>query len=384
MIRSGVAWPPKRQKFWADLPNRALATLAVAVGVTFASMGFLGDITAIDDTPFSNALYGSLVSSLTAVAFLLSVARHWGWMFVALGIIVFGWMFQAGPALEPPFIWDPAISARARLQVDSGLAILTVLAGYNAFIIFITREGRRQVEASTELALAQKMHRTLVPRIETTRGRFSFVGVSEPSGAVGGDIVDVVSLPDGRWLAYVADVSGHGVSSGLVMGMVKSAVRMALFESIDLPQLATRLNTLLVDQLDAATYVTFAAIERHGDGRLEALTAGHPPLLLVDADGHIDRVATDNVPLGFVADWTFTSTPLDHTGPSLMALVTDGLFEVFDKRDRDFGLDGLTRTLAHAREMDLDTIAATLFAEARQFGSQQDDQSLLLIRRGRR
>src|SRR5690606_36460002 len=106
---------PKRQTFWADVPNRALATLAVAVGVTFASMGVLGDITSVDDAPCSNALYGSLTSGLTDVAFLLSVARHSAWMFVALAIIMFGWMFQAGPALEPPFVWDPEMSTRTRL-----------------------------------------------------------------------------------------------------------------------------------------------------------------------------------------------------------------------------------------------------------------------------
>jgi serine phosphatase RsbU (regulator of sigma subunit) len=381
MIRSDVAWPPKRHKFWAEIPNRALGTLAIAVGVTFASIGFLGDIASIDDAPFSNALYGSIISAVAAVTMFLSFARHSSWMFVSLAIIVLGWMFQAGPALNSPFVWDPAMPPRVRLQVDSALAILMVLAGYNAFILFITREGRRLVAVNTELALARKMHRTLVPRVETSMADISFLGVSDPSGAVGGDIVDVIALPDGRWLAYVADVSGHGVSSGLVMGMVKSAVRMALFDAIPMPQLANRLNRLLSAQLDAATYVTFAAIERRADGRFEALTAGHPPLLVFEDDGSVEQVATDNVPFGFVEDWTFVSTPVDLTPSSTVALVTDGLFEVFDRRGRDLGLESLTQGLAVARTMPLDAIATTLFEQVRQFGPQQDDQSLLLIRR---
>jgi serine phosphatase RsbU (regulator of sigma subunit) len=45
-----------------------------------------------------------------------------------------------------------------------------------------------------------------------------------PSGEVGGDLVDVFQTDRG-WIAYIADVSGHGVAPGVVMGMVKSAAR---------------------------------------------------------------------------------------------------------------------------------------------------------------
>ena len=97
------------------------------------------------------------------------------------------------------------------------------------------------LRARAEIELARQIHQVLVPAVARTVGEYEFAGFSAPSGDVGGDLVDVVShgtdlwspraggAADG-WFGYVADVSGHGVSSGLVMGMFKSALRMRLLQ----------------------------------------------------------------------------------------------------------------------------------------------------------
>lgn len=357
-----------------------MVTLLCAVGLTFASMGFLNDVASLDSQPFSSAFYRSLISGVTAVTVVLAVARNYTWIVASVLFFVGGTFFLEGPAREAPFVAFQGVSTQTRLQVDSALAVLAVISGYNAFIVFITREGRRQVASNTELDLAQRMHRSLVPPIDCAIGPTQFHGVSNASGPVGGDIVDVIALPANQWLAYVADVSGHGVSSGLVMGMVKSAVRMALDEQVPLPALVRRLNVLLCSQLTPGTYVTFAAIRGLGDGRIEFLGAGHPPLMRVcSSPSRVEEIATDNAPLGIAAEWTFESTMMTP-GDDLLALITDGLFEVFDNKDRQFGLEAVKETLAAPGTGTLAAIGSRLFARARAFGAQHDDQSLLLVR----
>lgn len=372
---------PKRQKFWGGIRGRAFATLVVAVGLTFTSMGFLGDITALDRQPFSHALYGGLLSGVTAALFLLSFARTYAWLLVAIALQIAGSWFLAGPAHAAPFVFLAGLSTEARLQIDSACALFTVISGYNAFLVFITREGKRQVTMSTELSLAQQMHRSLVPPIARAIAGVTFHGTSDPSGQVGGDLVDVVDLPDDGWLAYVADVSGHGVSSGLVMGMVKSAVRMAADGPFTLPTLAGRLNTLMCSQLTPGTYVTFAILRGDASGRLDVLVAGHPPLLRVGRGRPVESVATDNVPLGVIPTWTFASTSITMQDDELLVLLTDGLFEVFDRKDRDLGLAAVQDVLMESCSAPLDVVAARVFDRARAFGPQLDDQSLLLVRR---
>ena len=95
-----------------------------------------------------------------------------------------------------------------------------------------------------EITLASEIHQVLVPPIATKIGDFEFFGRSSPSGEVGGDLIDLAGT-ENHWVAYVADVSGHGVAPGVVMGMVKSAGRMLLSGGDDAGHLMTRLNEVL-------------------------------------------------------------------------------------------------------------------------------------------
>jgi serine phosphatase RsbU (regulator of sigma subunit) len=52
-----------------------------------------------------------------------------------------------------------------------------------------------------------------------------------PSDKVGGDLVDVVELCGGDTVAYLADIAGHGLQAGILMGMLKTAARTVLTDS---------------------------------------------------------------------------------------------------------------------------------------------------------
>ena len=67
--------------------------------------------------------------------------------------------------------------------------------------------------------------RSLVPKVERNFDGFEEIfGASVPSGDVGGDLVDVVESA-GEWIAYIADISGHGVAAGVLMAMFKTSIR---------------------------------------------------------------------------------------------------------------------------------------------------------------
>ena len=82
-----------------------------------------------------------------------------------------------------------------------------------------------------------------VPTIDIKSDGFEFYGRSLPSGEVGGDLVDVFQTDRG-WIAYIADVSGHGVAPGVVMGMVKGAARMQLSSTEESAALLEHLNDI--------------------------------------------------------------------------------------------------------------------------------------------
>jgi serine phosphatase RsbU (regulator of sigma subunit) len=78
------------------------------------------------------------------------------------------------------------------------------------------------------MELAAEIHHILVPAIDTKIGEFEFYGRSVPSGEAGGDLIDVFQNDHG-WIAYVADVSGHGVASWRCNGHGKQRGSHATF-----------------------------------------------------------------------------------------------------------------------------------------------------------
>jgi serine phosphatase RsbU (regulator of sigma subunit) len=127
------------------------------------------------------------------------------------------------------------------------------------------------------MALAAEIHRVLVPTIDIKSDGFEFYGRSLPSGEVGGDLVDVFQTDLG-WIAYIADVSGHGVAPDVVMGMVKSAARMQLSSTEESAALLEHLNSVLIPIKKPEMFVTFAYLAWNGE-RLQYSLAGHPPIL---------------------------------------------------------------------------------------------------------
>jgi sigma-B regulation protein RsbU (phosphoserine phosphatase) len=370
-----------QRTFWRDLPARSLAAFMAAVFCTFASLGFLIDISTLGrQTPAGLAylvvmsgtvasLYGYLASrrlALMPLALLLQLAMTWAghrWL----------------PAADAPL---PLGALRDRLVVDVAGTIVSVMLGYVLFMVLIVREGTRAVVLRAELALAREIHQSLVPPIARTLPDVEACGVSAPSGDVGGDLVDFVVEGERGWIGYVADVSGHGVSAGLVMTMVKSAARAELRRGADLPTLLATLNRTVLDAGKPNMFVTFAAVRCHTTGELEFTVAGHLPILHMPAHGGpLAEWSIPQIPLGIVDDYTFASRRAAWGPGDLLAVVTDGLSEVFDRADREFGLEGIVRLLEEHRAESVDRLRTRLLAAVRAHGAQLDDQTLLFLRR---
>jgi sigma-B regulation protein RsbU (phosphoserine phosphatase) len=328
-----------------------------------------------------------LLSGAGAVAYGWVILRRIHWLPVVVAVhIALTFLVPRLVPLGDPIVTDPeqarALTERLNLNVI-GMA-LCIAVGYSLFVVVFGREGSRYYRLDTELALARNIHRELVPPIARTIGGYEFRGLSIPSGDVGGDLVDVVEHDDGAaWTAYVTDVSGHGVPSGVLMGMIKSAMRMVLVARVPLDAMLDRLNDVLYELKPPQMYATFAAVRREEVDELAFTLAGHLPILRWRAaSGQVDQLVVGQVPLGILPGRTFQASTCRCDPGDVLLLLTDGLTEVFDANDDEFGLDRVTATLAtHAREP-LDALERRLLAAARAHGAPHDDQSLILIRRG--
>jgi serine phosphatase RsbU (regulator of sigma subunit) len=260
-----------------------------------------------------------------------------------------------------------------------------------ALLLFLIRRfslaRQEETRLSTELASAHSIQRTLVPPISASFSGYDLNGLSLPSEKVGGDLVDVVVLPNRSVVAYVADVSGHGLQAGILMGMVKTAVRTILLESSDDPasllaSLCDRLNRALPTVKESHMYTTLSAICLAPDGRIEYTLAGHPSILYYQASSRTVRALTfDQFPVGLLPVDAYISHSLQIEQGDVLAIATDGILEAANTQEEEFGSERIAALLTQMSGQDLASIRDSIVSAAQAFGKQADDQTILLIRR---
>jgi len=356
------------------LPRQHLMYLWLAIFSTFAMIGFVLDILTRGRAPALLLTLNVICSGLFAVGYgIVSLPmRKWGYaaMFTThmAYVLIIPRLFGLLPAAPP-----------GRLTFDAVGSIVSVAIGYTCFLRFITVTATRYVRALAEIDLARDIHRVLVPAVERRIGDFEFLGWSHASGDVGGDLVDIVEQ-DGAWLGYVADVSGHGVGSGVVMGMFKSALRMRARAGGSLASLLDDIHAVLMPLKQPQMFVTVACVRQGRDNQLECAVAGHLPILRV-RKGVVEEVTSPQIAVGMLDETTFSSSCAECLPGDLFALLTDGLIEVFNGKRDELGFDWAKGVLGSSDGQPLSAIADRLLSDARAFGAQLDDQTVLLIRR---
>ncbi|HVP55192.1 MAG TPA: PP2C family protein-serine/threonine phosphatase [Candidatus Eisenbacteria bacterium] len=374
---------PVHRAYWQGVPLRRLTSLLIAIFCLFGMLGCFTDLLDQGRKPFLTVVCWSLWSGLVAVLWILAYFRDRRWLvavvlFWALGSrMLSAAMHRLGPLPHP----TPEYGTR----VATIACMILSFAAYLFFMGFMQREGSRAVRMQTELALAQGIQTTLVPVIDSRIGRIEIYGISLPSAEVGGDLVDLVVLPDGSLFAYVADVSGHGLPAGILMGMIKTAVRTQLF---DLPTPAAvfqRLNEVLPAVKEPHMYATCTALRIHrpstSEGcRVEYAVAGQPAMLHASSDNSVIRLSDQQLPLGLLAGPPYTGHDVELQPGDVLLIATDGVLEASDESGAEFGLDQLERFLLEQRSQPLSYIVRSVHSALAASYVQDDDQSLLLVR----
>ena len=375
---------PSLQALVRELPLTALMPLAAAIFLLFTLLGPVTDMMGGGRQPREIVLGNALLSGVFALGYAFgSMRRQYAWIAITLAAHIAWVVMQrpAGPRAE--LILSPD-TLRWYLRFDAVAVMVAMVGSYTCFLWFLNGTAARYLRARAEIDLAREIHQVLVPQVSTIAGGYEFVGFSAPSGDVGGDLVDVVADGGaGSWFGYVADVSGHGVSSGLVMGMFKSALRMRLLAGGPIASLLKDLNTVLFPLKSGAMYVTAACVRGGAGDTLEYAVAGHLPILRLRGSGAVEEITTPQIPIGMFEHFEYRSAELDCAPGDLLALITDGLTEVFDPQDREFGLEAVKQLMKESAHLPLRDIAGRIVAAARAHGAQADDQTLLLIRRRR-
>jgi serine phosphatase RsbU (regulator of sigma subunit) len=260
-------------------------------------------------------------------------------------------------------------------------AILAVIVAYIAFINFVRREGSRYFRIQTEIELAREIHHSLVPTFERKLAGYEIFGASIPSGEVGGDLVDIAESSNER-IVYIADISGHGVASGVLMAMFKTSIRSGLGANSSPGGLLERVHRTLYPLKMPNMFATVGVLQlQPGSKAVTYSLAGHPALMRYSSQRRaIVEYASQNLPLGILPEQQFATDRLECDAGDVLLLLTDGFSEVFDVNAAELGMEPIKSAFLKAADRPLAEIFEHLRNVSLSFGKQDDDQTILLVR----
>jgi serine phosphatase RsbU (regulator of sigma subunit) len=216
--------------------------------------------------------------------------------------------------------------------------------------------------------------------VRLATARYEAYGISQPSDQVGGDLVDIVPLDD-ELFVYVADIAGHGLQAGILMGMLKTATRAILLAKPTLAQQMDQLNRILPQVKEPHMYAPFAGLRLRAAGTIEYGIAAHPPILHFRAREHeVVQLSQEQFPLGLLPDVDYQCLTTQVSDGDILLITTDGILEASNAGGEEFGLDRLKLLLAELAAEPAERLADAILGRVRQYGPADDDQTLLVVR----
>lgn len=210
--------------------------------------------------------------------------------------------------------WKPSISLGASLLSPQmavfGYAITFVIAGVVAGMG--AAEIRKQVDAALreaemrrqvdrlehDLAVARSIQQSLLPNTMPEIEGFEIAGWNQPADQTGGDYYDWQTLPDGKVVVALADVTGHGIGPALLAAVCRAYATANFGQGNGLLAAKEQSNAALAPDIGEGRFVTFvAAVCAPGSPRIELLSAGHGPLFLyVLREDRFEEISAQGLP----------------------------------------------------------------------------------------
>ena len=200
---------------------------------------------------------------------------------------------------------------------------------------------RRSLE--TDLDLANKIQRSMLPKMKSAGEGWDVYYHYEPAGAVSGDYCDIIECDNNSYFV-LGDVSGKGIAASMLMSHMHAFFHSTIPLGLGIVKLIERASNLLCESTLASHYATIVCVKADKDGKIEICNAGHPPSLLVSKSG-IKEIGSTGMPIGLFCDSEYSSTLIKLDKGDALLLFSDGLSEAFFN-DVEYGMDRVKKVAA--------------------------------------
>ena len=223
-------------------------------------------------------------------------------------------------------------SDRKLLETLSGPAALAIRNAKMAKDLIVKNRIEKEIEIVGEI------QKTLLS--QNIKENFPIAGINIHAKVVSGDFYNFSELSNGVYGFGVADVSGKGIKSSLLMSKASSLYRCLSKTNFSAAGLLDILNTEICETTSRGMFVTMlVGIYDSNKKELTLSNAGHEPPLIYSKDGNFSNFEEAGPPLGIAPKFKFKETKINFSNSS-MYIFTDGITEIRDAKGNMLEAEG--------------------------------------------
>jgi sigma-B regulation protein RsbU (phosphoserine phosphatase) len=235
-----------------------------------------------------------------------------------------------------------------------------------------------------ELELAAAIQQQILPKSLPLHPGFQLSAVTRPCREVGGDFYDVIESDHGKLTLAIADVSGKGVASALLVSTFQAALHTYVEFGLPLTSLAMKLNRIIFEDSTAEGFITCVLCTYDPATRtLRYVNAGHNHPMIFRPGAPGIQLDLGGIGLGMLPEVSYGEGEVMLRSNDLLMLYTDGVTEAMNPRQDLYGEARLWTRVNEQLTRHPETIAGDICNDVAKFsqGLQQvDDLTMLLMK----
>ena len=269
----------------------------------------------------------------------------------------------------------------SKLFIEDDRQLLETLSSPAAMAIRNAKMAKEMVEKNKiqkEVEIVGEIQKSLLS--QNKKEAFPIAGINIPAKVVSGDFYNFSDLGDGKYGFGVADVSGKGIKSSLLMSKASSLYRCLSKTNFSAADLLIQLNNEICETISRGMFVTML-IGIYDSNKKELLlsNAGHEPPIIFSKDGSFTNYSEAGPPLGIMPNTKYTEHTISFNNSS-MYIFTDGITEIKNPDGEMLGSDGFKNYIKKYQEAPNNERLKTIIDEILKTGHiQKDDLTIVVV-----
>ncbi len=268
-----------------------------------------------------------------------------------------------------------------KLFIEDDRKLLETLSAPAALAIRNAKMAKEMIEKNKiqkEVEIVGEIQKSLLSKNKDEN--FPVAGINIPAKVVSGDFYNFSDLGNGKYGFGVADVSGKGIKSSLLMSKASSLYRCLSKTNFSASDLLFQLNNEICETISRGMFVTML-IGIYDSNKKELLlsSAGHEPPLILSADGKFSNFSEAGPPLGIMPKTKYPEHKLSFENSS-MYIFTDGITEIKNPSGEMLGSEGFENYIKKYQSTPINERLKTMIDDILNAGHiQKDDLTIVVI-----